>query len=96
MSSVMPDYKGSHQVKPDDPSLNSPYIIYQSPKGGGTIKALLSKPAHAGTKLDGVVVVHENRGLKPYIEDVTRRAALEGFIAIAPDALTPWEATLER
>src|SRR5690606_19781192 len=75
--------------RPDDPRLQSEYINYQSPKGGGTIKALLSKPAEAGSKLGGIVVVHENRGLNPYIEDVARRAALAGFISIAPDALTP-------
>ncbi|HUP11793.1 MAG TPA: dienelactone hydrolase family protein, partial [Niastella sp.] len=60
-----------------------------SPKGGGTIKALLSMPADAKAKLGGIVVVHENRGLNPHIEDVARRAALAGFISIAPDALTP-------
>jgi carboxymethylenebutenolidase len=85
----MPDYKGGVQLKQDDPRVKSEYINYQSPKGGGTIKALLSKPADAKGKLGGVVVVHENRGLNPHIEDVGRRAALAGFISIAPDALTP-------
>ena len=89
MSFLMPDYKGNITVKPDDPSLKSDYITYSSPKGGGTIKALLSKPAGAKGKLGGIVVVHENRGLNPYIEDVARRAALAGFITLAPDALTP-------
>src|ERR1700712_4797259 len=88
MSFLMPDYKAI-QVKPDDPRLASEYIKYDSPKGGGTIKALLSKPKDAKGKLGGIVVVHENRGLNPYIEDVARRAALAGFITIAPDALTP-------
>ncbi|MDQ6609996.1 MAG: dienelactone hydrolase family protein, partial [Bacteroidota bacterium] len=59
------------------------------PKGGGTIKALLSMPVDSKKKLGGIVVVHENRGLNPYIEDVGRRAALAGFISLAPDALTP-------
>lgn len=89
MSFLMPDYQDAIQVKKDDPRLKSEYINYQSPKGGGTIKALLSKPADARNKLGGIVVVHENRGLNPHIEDVARRAALAGFISIAPDALTP-------
>jgi len=89
MSFLMPDYKANVQIKPDDPRLKSGYITYSSPKGGGTIKALLSKPADAKGKLGGIVVVHENRGLNPYIEDVARQAALAGFITLAPDALTP-------
>jgi len=89
MSFLMPDYQDAIQVKPDDPRIKSEYINYSSPKGGGTIKALLSMPAGANKKLGGIVVVHENRGLNPHIEDVARRAALAGFISIAPDALTP-------
>jgi carboxymethylenebutenolidase len=88
MSFLMPNYKAV-QVKADDPRLKSTYITYDSPKGGGRIKALLSMPAEATKKLGGIVVVHENRGLNPYIEDVARRAALQGFITLAPDALTP-------
>lgn len=89
MSFIMPKYKESITIFPDDPSLNSDYINYDSKKGGGSIKGLLSKPKKAKGKLPGIVVVHENRGLNPYIEDVGRRAAREGFISIAPDALTP-------
>ncbi|SFP72493.1 dienelactone hydrolase family protein [Parafilimonas terrae] len=89
MSFLMPDYENTLQVKADDPRIKSEYIKYESPKGGGTIKALLSMPADAKGKLGGVVVVHENRGLNPYIEDVGRRLAVAGFISIAPDALTP-------
>ena len=89
MSFLMPDYKNSTEVKADDPRIQSEYINYNSPKGGGTMKALLSKPADTKKKLGGVVVVHENRGLNPYIEDVGRRVAVAGFISIAPDALTP-------
>ena len=89
MSFLMPDYKNSLQVKATDPRITSSYINYDSPKGGGSIKALLSKPADAKNRLGGVVVIHENRGLNPYIEDVGRRLALAGFISIAPDALTP-------
>ncbi len=89
MSFLMPDYHGAIQVKAGDSRLKSEYVNYPSPKGGGTIKALLSKPADTETKLGGIVVVHENRGLNPHIEDVARRASLAGFISIAPDALTP-------
>jgi carboxymethylenebutenolidase len=89
MSFLMPDYKGGVQIHQGDPRLKSEYVSYSSPKGGGSIKGLLSKPADAKKKLGGVVVVHENRGLNPHIEDVGRRAALAGFISIAPDALTP-------
>lgn len=89
MSFLMPDYKEKIQIKADDPRLQSGYINYPSPKGGGSIKGLLSKPIDAKGKLGGIIVVHENRGLNPYIEDVGRRAALAGFISLAPDALTP-------
>ncbi|MBC7935723.1 MAG: dienelactone hydrolase family protein [Rhizobacter sp.] len=89
MSFLMPDYKGGVQIKKDDPRLKSEYINYLSPKGGGTIKALLSMPVDTTSVLGGIVVVHENRGLNPHIEDVARRAALAGFISLAPDALTP-------
>jgi len=89
MSFLMPDYKNTLQVAAVDPRLKSEYVNYKSGKGGGTIKALLSQPVDAKKKLGGIVVVHENRGLNPYIEDVGRRAALAGFISIAPDALTP-------
>ncbi len=89
MSFMMPDYQGALQVKPDDPRVQSSYINYPSLKGGGSIKALLAMPAGNQKKLGGIVVVHENRGLNPHIEDVARRAALAGFIALAPDALTP-------
>lgn len=89
MSFLMPDYKGAIQVQANDPRLKSEYINYPSPKGADTIKALLSQPADAKGKLPGIVVVHENRGLNPHIEDVARRAALAGYISIAPDMLTP-------
>ena len=86
---ISPDYVKKIQVGPDDPKLKSEYITYNSPKGGETIKGLLSRPSETKGKLPGIVVVHENRGLNPHIEDVGRRAALEGFISLAPDALTP-------
>lgn len=86
---LMPNYADKQQVRADDPRLKSEYIEYNSPKGGGKIKGLLSRPAGNEGKLPGIVVVHENRGLNPHIEDVARRAALEGFISLAPDALSP-------
>lgn len=89
LSFVSPNYVDTITVKQDDPRIDSKYVKYDSPKGGGTIKGLLSKPSNTKKKLPGIVVVHENRGLNPYIEDTGRRAALEGFISIAPDALTP-------
>ena len=88
LSFMSPKYMESLIVDPNDTTLDSDFINYESPKGGGTIKGLLSKPKDA-TKLPGVIVVHENRGLNPYVEDVGRRTAKEGFISLAPDALTP-------
>jgi carboxymethylenebutenolidase len=89
MSFVMPNYQDKIQVKADDPRLNTEFIEYDSPNGGGKIKGLLSRPVNNSDKLPGIIVVHENRGLNPHIEDVGRRAGLEGFISLAPDALTP-------
>jgi len=88
LSFISPNYHVI-QVQANDPRLKSDYINYDSPKGGGTIKGLLSRPVDSKGKLPGIIVVHENRGLNPYIEDVGRRAALAGFISLAPDALTP-------
>lgn len=89
LSFIMPKYQETLQVQADDPRLSSDFVTYNSPKGGGEIRGLLSKPVDADKKLPGIVVVHENRGLNPHIEDVGRRAALAGFISLAPDALTP-------
>jgi len=89
LSFIMPDYKTKIQVPQDDARLETRYITYESPQGGGTIRGLLARPAGTTKKLPGIVVVHENRGLNPHIEDVCRRAALAGFLALAPDALTP-------
>lgn len=89
MSTIMPNYQDKIQIAADDPRLKTTTIIYNSPKGGGEIKAQLSMPVDAKGKLPGIVVVHENRGLNPHIADVGRRAALAGFISISPDALSP-------
>jgi carboxymethylenebutenolidase len=84
---MSPKYSAS--IPKDDPRLTSEFIIYDSPNGGGEINGLLSFPNDADGKLPGVIVVHENRGLNPYIEDVGRQTALDGFISLAPDALSP-------
>jgi len=89
MSFIMPDYQEKIQIKADDPRLKTEIISYESPKGGGKINGQLSRPAGNKKKLPGIIVVHENRGLNPHIADVGRRAALEGFISLSPDALTP-------
>jgi carboxymethylenebutenolidase len=88
LSFISPNYQ-ILQIEPNDPRLKSDYINYESPNGGGTLKGLLSRPVKGKKKLPGIVVVHENRGLNPYIADVGRRAALAGFISLAPDMLSP-------
>ena len=87
---LLPNYAEAKLFKQDDPRLISEYMEYNSPKGAGKMKGLLSRPADKTGKLPGVIVVHENRGLNPYIEDVAHQAALDGFIDFAPDALTPF------
>jgi carboxymethylenebutenolidase len=89
LSFIMPNYTTTSVIQQNDPRLNSSFITYNSEKGGGEIKGLLSYPIETNEKLPGVIVVHENRGLNPYIEDVGRRTAIEGFISLAPDALSP-------
>ncbi len=86
---LLPKYAEAQQIKPDDPRIKSEYIEYDSPLGAGKMRGLLAIPTDYSKKLPGIVVVHENRGLNPYIEDTARIAALEGFIVLAPDALTP-------
>lgn len=87
---LMPNYASAKRYTLDDPRLISEYVEYDSPKGAGKMKGLLTRPANQTGKLPGVLVVHENRGLNPYIEDTAHQAALDGFIAFAPDALTPF------
>jgi carboxymethylenebutenolidase len=89
LDALRPNYAEAQQVPKDDARLKSESATYQSPKGYGAMKGYLARPAKSAGKLPGIIVVHENRGLNPHIEDVARRAALEGFIAFAPDALTP-------
>lgn len=89
LSFITPNYIDSILVQPNDPRLDSKMIDYESPKGGQKMKGLLSIPKNDNKKLPGILVVHENRGLNPYIKDVGRRAALDGYITLAPDALAP-------
>ncbi len=89
LSSLSPDYALAQQVDPNDESILTSYKQYGSPKGAGVMRGYFARPAVVQHKLPGVVVIHENRGLNPYIEDVARRLAVAGFIAFAPDALTP-------
>jgi carboxymethylenebutenolidase len=78
----------AQQVAPDDPGISTDYILYPSPNGHGEVRGYLVRPADATGPLPAIVVVHENRGLNPYVEDVARRLAKAGFLALAPDGLT--------
>ncbi len=88
-ATLLPKYAEAQVIKSNDPRLKSEYVEYNSPKGAGKMRGLLTRPIDNKKKLGGIVVVHENRGLNPHIEDVARRAALEGYVAFAPDALFP-------
>ena len=94
IEALMPDYASAQQVPKNDERLKATYETVPSPKGNGSIKGYLVKPVSADTrdekptKLPGIIVVHENRGLNPHIEDIARRFALANFIAFAPDGLT--------
>jgi carboxymethylenebutenolidase len=88
LAALAPNYAWAEQVKFTDPDIVAEYIDYPSPNGHGQVRGYLVRPAKAEGKLPAVVVVHENRGLNPYIEDVARRVAKAGFIALAPDGLS--------
>lgn len=88
LSQLSPDYALAQQVAPDDPAIRTERVAYQSPEGHGTVKGLMAWPANASGQLPAVLVVHENRGLNPYIEDVVRRLAKAGYLALGPDGLT--------
>ena len=89
LASLSPNFAAAQVVPKDDRRIKTEMLTYASPAGSGTMKGYLAMPANASGKLPGVLVVHENRGLNPHIEDITRRLALDNFIAFAPDALTP-------
>jgi carboxymethylenebutenolidase len=88
LASLSPDYARAQQVEATDPDIAATYVTYPSPAGHGEVRGYLVRPAAASGPVPGVVVVHENRGLNPYIEDVARRVAKAGFVALAPDGLT--------
>jgi carboxymethylenebutenolidase len=89
LAALSPNFAAAQTVPKDDARLKTEVVDMPSPSGYGTIKAYVAKPANATGKLPSVLVVHENRGLNPHIEDITRRIALDGYLALAPDALTP-------
>ena len=89
LESLRPNYALAQQVAKNDPRIKTEYVTYPSPQGSGTMRGYLAQPASAGGNLPAVVVSPENRGLNPYIEDIARRLAVEGYLALAPDALTP-------
>ena len=86
LETLRPNYAFAQQVAKNDPRVATEYLTYPAPSG--TMKGYLARPAGSG-KWPGILVIHENRGLNPYIEDVARRLAVDGFVAFAPDALTP-------
>ena len=89
LASLSPNFAAAQVVAKDDKRITTEMIEYPSTAGTGTVKGYLAKPANATGKLPVVLVVHENRGLNPHIEDIARRLALDNFVAFAPDALTP-------
>jgi carboxymethylenebutenolidase len=89
LAALSPNFAAGQQIAKDDKRLKTEMVSYPSSAGTGTVKGYLAKPANATGKLPGVLVIHENRGLNPHIEDITRRLALDNFLAFAPDALTP-------
>jgi carboxymethylenebutenolidase len=89
LEQLQPNYALAQQVAPDDPAIETMVAEYESPEGHGTIRGLMAKPAGATGRLPAVLVIHENRGLNPYIEDVVRRTAKAGYLAFGPDGLSP-------
>lgn len=89
LNALSPKFAEAQEVQGNDPRIKARYVEYPSHSGYGTLRGYLVQPARASGKLPTVLVVHENRGLNPHIEDITRRLALDGFIAFAPDALFP-------
>ncbi|MFZ3086448.1 MAG: dienelactone hydrolase family protein [Methylotenera sp.] len=89
LEALSPRFAEAKQVNEDDPRIKTSYVEYPSPSGYGKLRGYLAQPAQAKGKLPTVLVVHENRGLNPHIEDIARRLALDNFIAFAPDALFP-------
>jgi carboxymethylenebutenolidase len=89
LEQLQPNYALAQQVAPDDPTIETMTVTYESPEGHGTISGLMARPAGASGPLPAVLVIHENRGLNPYIADVVRRLAKAGYLAFGPDGLSP-------
>lgn len=89
LAALSPDFAIAQVVPQGDPRISTERIEYASPMGSGTMRAYVARPANATGRLPAVLVVHENRGLNPHIEDIARRLAVQGYLALAPDALTP-------
>ena len=89
LDQLSPKFVEAQVIKPEDPRIKVQYVEYDSPKGYGKMRGYLAQPAKASGKLPGVLVIHENRGLNPHIEDIARRLATDNFVAFAPDALFP-------
>jgi carboxymethylenebutenolidase len=89
LDQLSPKFVEAQVVKPEDPRIKVQYLEYESPKGYGKMRGYLAQPAKAAGKLPAVLVIHENRGLNPHIEDIARRLATDNFVAFAPDALFP-------
>jgi carboxymethylenebutenolidase len=89
LAALSPDFARAQQVQPSDPRLKTEFVEFASPAGYGKVRAYVARPVQSSSPLPVVLVVHENRGLNPHIEDIARRLALENFIAVAPDALFP-------
>jgi len=89
LEALSPRYAWAQQVPPGDARVRAEYVEYPSPDGSGTMRGLMAEPTDGAGPWPGVLVIHENRGLNPYIEDVVRRMAAAGFVSLGPDALTP-------
>jgi len=89
LDQLSPRFAEAQVVRPEDPRIRVQYLEYESPRGSGRMRGYLAEPAKAAGPLPAVLVIHENRGLNPHIEDITRRLALDDFVAFAPDALFP-------
>ena len=92
LEALRPNYAWARHVATDDARIRQEYVTYPSPDGSGTMRGYMAVPVDATEPRPAVLVIHENRGLNPYIEDVVRRFAAADFVALGPDALTPWVA----
>lgn len=89
LDQLSPKFVEAQVIKPEDPRIKTEYLEYPSPNGSGTMRGYMARPAKPSGKLPAILVIHENRGLNPHIEDIARRLAVDNFVAFAPDALFP-------